>query len=92
MFTRIVRYRPTKTPDGEGGTTEGIGVPYELWGIIIVHDVGLTISTRNEAVLQMEDWLDADEAWYRVIGRHGHMRGPYWEWDIERCNRPVVPF
>ena len=90
-FVRVDRYTPTRVNDDEGGSTETLGEATEMWGIIRVHEAGPVFICRTDESVGTEDRIMVDTAQYRVIGRRGHLQGPYVQYDVERVARPIVP-
>ncbi len=91
QFVRILKYRPTRTDDAEGGSTEVRGAAVELWGVIRAHESELRLICRTEEDIVNQDQVFHDDAYYRVVGRVGHHRGPFVTYSLNRVDKPIVP-
>lgn len=91
MFTQLTLYTPTKTDDGEGGWTRTLGAGTTIWGLIQVHESELQVLVRTPESVNPEDIILADTKQYRVIGRRGHVTGPYTAYDVQAITKPIVP-
>ena len=91
MFTRLLRYRPTRTSDSEGGFTATLGDSSELWGYVRVHDSSIRLVTRTDEDVAPEDIIEIDGEYYRVLTRQGHVRGAHKVYGLEKTQKPVTP-
>lgn len=54
------RYRPTRTPDGEGGFSQALGAPAQVCGAVRVYQNQVSIIVRREADVRVDDVIVLD--------------------------------
>ncbi len=93
----IVRYRPTRESDGEGGFQETYGEPYEFFGLLTMHEnvVRVVVDRHEELrvgdVLMIFDEMQIDPAFYAVTGAAQAARGQQRTFELLRRDRPIWP-
>lgn len=92
----VARYRPTRTPDGEGGFTEALGTGLTVYGTIEFHSDKTSLLLDAEEDVLVGDIIGVSddgrpEARYRVTisKRLGGTR--YRTLTLERLDRPIAP-
>jgi hypothetical protein len=55
-----LRYRPIKTPDGEGGFVVTLGAPVTINGAIVIFKNQPTMIVRREADVRIDDLVVVD--------------------------------
>ena len=91
MKRPVERYRPTKTSDGEGGSTVVLGSATTLWGNTRVHEGRITFVCNTNESTEVEDILVIDTAQYRITGiRHVPGIGGK-SLALERVEQPITP-
>ena len=97
MGIPIVRFRPTRASDGEGGFVDAYGAPYQFFGSLMMHKNVVTILVdRMEDVLigdvlSLEDEIDLVPAFYAVIDAIQPSRGQLRTLIVQRRDRPIWP-
>lgn len=88
----LTKHRPTKTADGEGGSTIALGTGETMWGWVVLHSPEeIYLTYRHGTDLKPEDVVVAEGAQYRVVGLTGNQGAPWCRAVIERIAKPVVP-
>jgi hypothetical protein len=87
----ITRYRPTRTPDGEGGFTETLGAAFTVYGSIQTHADKTELIAEIHESIEVGDILVADGAKYRVLGGQAVLGTRKKSYKLERVERPIVP-
>lgn len=89
MLIPLTYYRPTRTPDDEGGWTPALGDGSLVYGALKVHEDRLTATVRAEGPLQVGDILLAGGAYYTVVGFSDAGRAGYRAALLEKRDRPT---
>ena len=87
----LMRYRPTRVDDGEGGFDVSLGIPSVLYGIVSVHHTDLVLVYRYKSDILPEDIVYAEGAFYRVLSLFGPHSAPMKKAFVERITKPIVP-
>ena len=101
----LTLYRPTRTPDGEGGWIQTLANPRLFYGAIRVYMDRTELTCRAVADVRPEDviqvgqqppWLPVGanvglEAYYRVIGQTSVPGGPMKTMNVEAIEKPIFP-
>jgi hypothetical protein len=87
----ITRYRPTRTPDGEGGFEEALGAAFTIYGCIEIHKDKTVLLCEIHESVEVGDILVADGAQYRVMGSERVLGTRKKSCALERVERPIVP-
>lgn len=93
----ITRYRPTRTSDGKGGFNEALGLAYDCFAEVTVHDgVIVMLIDRDEDVrvgdfIHVADEQDSAVGSYRITAWMQGSGGDLRKATLERVTRPIVP-
>lgn len=97
MGIPVARYRPSSASDGEGGFIDTYDDPYEFFGSIVIHQnmpkliVDRMEDIQVDDVISVEDEIDLDPAFYRVVEALQPSRGAFRTFTLERRDRPIWP-
>lgn len=91
MLARAIRYRPTRTADGEGGWTDTYADGVVVYGGITIHHTEIRFTFRNGEDIIPEDIIQVGGGYYRVMGHAANPRGLFASVPVERTERPIVP-
>lgn len=92
----IIRYRPVKTPDGEGGYTEALGAAYNCFGLIALHENEPWLTVDWYEDVKVEDIVEFAEdggnaARYRVTRMDAKPGDRFRRFMLSRQERPIAP-
>jgi len=89
MLKALRYYRPTRTPDGEGGWTTTLGEAQTVYAALAVHDAEVTATVRSSTPLRVGDLLEAGGALYEVVGFVDSGRTRYVQAMLQKRDRPT---
>ncbi len=92
MRRPVEQYTPTKTSDGEHGSTVTLGTKTDLWGTTRIQQDRISFVCNRSASVAINDILVIETAQYRVID---DIRKPLATMNksltLERVAKPVSP-
>lgn len=96
-LSRYNLYRPTRTPDGEGGWTASYLTAITLYGGVTVYPDRTDFVCRDLEDVRAEDVIclaaqsaAREDAWYRVIGETSISGAPMKTLSVEAIEKPLM--